>query len=109
MSKFQIDIDFSNIDLAALETEDDFQREATILLPKVLVKLGESVGEKTWEELQEKLKGPGGKLKSSQSEKRRFIQETGRTYQRNASNRERQELQVYIVEQLRQHKQQSSM
>ncbi len=108
MSKFQINIDFSNIDLAALETEDDFQREAKILLPKVLVKLGESVGEKTWEELQEKLKGSGGKLKSSPSEKRRFIQETGRTYQRNASNRERQELQVYIVDQLRQYKQQSS-
>ncbi|MFN6515832.1 MAG: hypothetical protein RMY29_015230 [Nostoc sp. CreGUA01] len=108
MSKFQINIDFSNIDLAALETEEDFQREAKILLPKVLVKLGESVGEKTWEELQEKLKGSGGKLKSSPSEKRRFIQETGRTYQRNASNREKQELQVYIVDQLRQYKQQSS-
>ncbi|MEH2409777.1 hypothetical protein [Nostoc sp.] len=105
MSKFQIDIDFSNIDLASLETEEDFQREAKILLPKVLVKLGESVGEKTWEELQEKLQGTGGKLKSSPSEKRKFIQETGRTYQRNASNRERQELEDYIIEQLRQHKQ----
>ncbi|MBW4677956.1 MAG: hypothetical protein KME52_29385 [Desmonostoc geniculatum HA4340-LM1] len=107
MSKFQINIDFSNIDLAALETEEDFEREAKILLPKVLVKLGESVGEKTWEELQQKLAGSGGKLKSSPSEKRRFIQETGRTYQRNASNREKQELQVYIIEQLRQHKQQN--
>jgi len=103
MSKFQINIDFSNIDLNALDTEEDFQREAKILLPKVLVKLGESVGEKTWEELQQ------GKLKSSQSEKRRFIQETRRTYQRNASNRERQELQIYIVEQLRQYKQESRL
>ncbi|MDM9584599.1 MULTISPECIES: hypothetical protein [unclassified Nostoc] len=104
MSKFQIDIDFSNIDLASLETEEDFQREAKMLLPKALIKLGESVGEKTWEELQEKLQGNGGKLKSSPSEKRRFIQETGRTYQRNASNREKQELEEYIVDQLRQHK-----
>ncbi|WP_414519171.1 hypothetical protein [Nostoc sp. PCC 9305] len=104
MSKFQIDIDFSNIDLASLETEEDFQREAKMLLPKALVKLGESVGEKTWEELQEKLQATGAKLKSSPSEKRRFIQETGRTYQRNASNREKQELEDYIVEQLRQHK-----
>ena len=108
MSKFQIDIDFSNIDLASLETEEDFQREARTLLPKVLVKVGESVGEKTWEELQQKLQGTGGKLKSSPSEKRRFMQETGRTYQRNASKRERQELEDYIVEQLRQHKQQST-
>ncbi|MBN3871878.1 hypothetical protein [Nostoc sp. JL33] len=104
MSNFQIDIDFSNIDLASLETEEDFEREAKMLLPKALVKLGESVGEKTWEELQQKLQATGGKLKSSPSEKRRFIQETGRTYQRNASNREKQELEEYIVEQLRQHK-----
>ncbi|MEH2055200.1 MAG: hypothetical protein V7K97_03285 [Nostoc sp.] len=104
MSNFQIDIDFSNIDLASLETEEDFQREAKMLLPKALVKLGESVGEKTWEELQVKLQATGGKLKSSPSEKRRFIQETGRTYQRNASNREKQELEDYIVEQLRQRK-----
>ncbi|MEH2060799.1 MAG: hypothetical protein V7K50_00765 [Nostoc sp.] len=97
-------IDFSNIDLASLETEEDFQREAKMLLPKALVKLGESVGEKTWEELQVKLQATGGKLKSSPSEKRRFIQETGRTYQRNASNREKQELEDYIVEQLRQRK-----
>ncbi|MBG1264433.1 hypothetical protein [Nostoc commune] len=104
MSKFQIDIDFSNIDLASLETEEDFQREARTLLPKVLAKLGENVGEKTWEELQQKLQGTGGKLKSSPSEKRKFMQETARTYQRNASKRERQELEDYIVEQLRQHK-----
>ncbi|MHC5860210.1 hypothetical protein [Nostoc sp.] len=104
MSNFQIEIDFSNIDLASLETEEDFQKEAKILLPKALVKLGESVGEKTWEELQQKLQATGGKLKSSPSEKRRFIQETGRTYQRNASNREKQELEEYIVEQLRQRK-----
>ena len=103
MSKFQIDIDFSNIDLASLETEEDFQREARTLLPKVLAKLGESVGEKTWEELQQKLQGTGS-IKSSPSEKRKFMQETARTYQRNASKRERQELEDYIVEQLRQHK-----
>ncbi|MBW4646724.1 MAG: hypothetical protein KME23_27680 [Goleter apudmare HA4340-LM2] len=97
MSKFEIEIDFSNVDLASLETEDDFQREAKHLLPKALVQLGERVGEKTWEELQKGMKG-------QQSQKRKFIQETGRTYQRNASSRERQELEDYIIEQLRQYK-----
>lgn len=105
MSKFQISIDFSNVDLASLETEDDFRLEAKKLLPQALVKLGETVGENTWEELQKSLKGSGVKLNSSQSEKRKFIQETGRNYQRNASSRERQELEDYIVEQLRQHEQ----
>ena len=97
MSKFQISIDFSDVDLASLETEDDFRQEAKKLLPKALVKLGETVGEKTWEELQKSLKGSG----KSQSEKRKFIQETGRNYQRNASSREKQELEDYIVEELR--------
>ncbi|NWF59282.1 MAG: hypothetical protein HXY43_08240 [Fischerella sp.] len=105
MSKFQIDIDFGNVDFSSLETEDDFQAEAKKLLPAALVKLGETIGEKTWEELQKGGKALGGKLKSSQSEKRKFIQETGKNYQRSASNRERQELEDYIVEQLRKHKQ----
>jgi hypothetical protein len=99
MSKFQIEIDFTNVDLASLDTEDDFQKEAKNLLPKALVKLGESIGEQTWEELQK-----GMKANSSQSEKRKFIQEIGRTYQRQASKREKQELEDYIIEQLRQHK-----
>ncbi|MBH8554072.1 hypothetical protein I8751_17210 [Nostocaceae cyanobacterium CENA357] len=101
MSKFQIDIDFSSVDLASLETEEDYQREAKILLPQALFKVGETIGEKTWEELNKNLKEPGMKQRSSQSEKRRFIQETGRTYQRKASSREKQELEEYIVEQLR--------
>jgi hypothetical protein len=98
MSKFQIDIDFSNVDFSSLETEDDFQAEAKKLLPAALVKLGEAVALQTWEELQQKFSG-----KSSQSEKRKFIQETGKNYQRKASIREKQELEDYIVEQLRQH------
>lgn len=107
MSKFQITIDFSNVDLTSLETDDDFKREAKILLPQALVKFGETVGEKTWEELN-KTKGTGTKQKFSQSEKRKFIQETGKNYQRHASNRERQELEDYIVEQLRNHKQETT-
>ena len=75
------------------------------LLPNVFVKLGETVGEKTWEELHKSLKGPGAKLKSSQSERRKFIQETGKNYHRSASSRERQELEDHIVKQLRMHKQ----
>ncbi|WP_026736047.1 hypothetical protein [Fischerella sp. PCC 9605] len=98
MSKFQIDIDFSNVDFSSLETEEDFQASAKKLLPAALVKLGEAVALQTWEELQQKFKSKG-----SQSEKRKFIQETGRNYHRSASSRERQELEDYIVEQLRQH------
>jgi hypothetical protein len=106
MSKFQqISLDFSSTDIASLDTDDEFHQEAKRLLPKALVQLGEIVGEKTWEDLQKTLTKPGGKVGGSQSEKRKFIQETGRTYHRHASSRERQELEDYIVEQLRDRKQ----
>ncbi|MDJ0675964.1 MAG: hypothetical protein QNJ36_11375 [Calothrix sp. MO_167.B42] len=99
MSKFQIDIDFTKINFSELETEEDFRAEAKKLLPAALFQFGEAIAEQTWEEMQQKLPGKG-----SQNEKRRFIQETGRNYQRKASNRERQELEDYIVEQLQQYK-----
>jgi hypothetical protein len=105
MSEFQISIDLDGVDFSSLDTEEDFRQEAKRLLPKALVTLGESIGEKTWEELQKNVKGPGMKRGSSQSDRRRFIQETGRTYQKNASSREKRELENYIVEQLRQYKQ----
>jgi hypothetical protein len=99
MSKFEIDIDFDNVDFSELETEEDFRAEAKKLLPAALVQFGEAVAVKTWEEMQTKMSGKG-----SQNEKRRFIQDTGKSYQRKASNRERQELEDYIVEQLQQYK-----
>lgn len=101
MTKFPITIDFSSVDLDSLESEEDFKTEAKLLLPQALQKLGEYIGEQTWEELQKNLKQAGSKSKGSQLEKRKFIQETGRTYQRKASSREKQELEDYIVEQLR--------
>ena len=99
MNKFEIDIDFEKVNFSELETEEDFRSEAKKILPAALFQFGETVAFKTWEEMQEKLPGKG-----SQSEKRRFIQETGKNYQRKASNRERQELEDYIVERLRQYK-----
>jgi hypothetical protein len=101
MSKFEISIDFTDVDLDQLDTEEDFRDCAKLLLPSALIKLGEAVAEKTWDDLQIKLKAQGIKVSSSQSEKRKFIQETVRNYKKNASNRERQELEDYIVEELR--------
>lgn len=98
MTRFAIDIDFSQIDTSSLETEEDFRTAAKELLPTALTKLGEAVALQTWEELHKKASGKG-----SQSEKRRFIQETGKSYQRKASHREKQDLEDYIVEQLRLH------
>jgi hypothetical protein len=98
MSKFKIDIDFSSVDFSELSTDEDFRTEAKKLLPAAIVKQGEAVALQTWEDLQQKLGGKG-----SQSEKRKFIQETVKNYQRSSSNREKRELEDYIVEQLRLH------
>jgi hypothetical protein len=94
-------VDFSSVDVSSLDTEEEYRQEAKRLLPAALLKVGEAVAENTWEELQKNLAKPGTKVKASTSEKRQFIRETVRNYQRSASNRERQELEDYIVEILR--------
>lgn len=104
MQDYQIKIDFTSVDLSSLETEEDFRTEAQRLLPEALIQLGEAIGEKTWEELQKGLKGSGLKVNTSPSEKRKFLKETGKNYQKKASVRERKQLEDYIVEQLRSHK-----
>ncbi len=105
MNKFDdIQIDIKNIDFDSLETEEEFRQEAQRLLPEALVQLGEAMAEKTWEDLQKEMQKSGIKSGSSQNAKRKFIQETKRNYQRNASSRDKRELEDYIVEQLRLYK-----
>ncbi|MGB3760171.1 MAG: hypothetical protein WBA07_27965 [Rivularia sp. (in: cyanobacteria)] len=105
MNKFEdIEIDFKAVDFASLDTDEDFRSEAQRLLPKALVQVGEAMAEKTWDELQKEMQKSGMKAGASQSAKRKFVQETKRTYQRNASSRDKRELEDYIVEQLRQYK-----
>ena len=107
MNKFdeiEIEIDVKEIDFDSLESDEDFRSEAQRLLPKALVQVGEAMAEKTWEELQKEMQKSGIKSGASQSAKRKFVQETKRTYQRNASSRDKRELEDYIVEQLHQYK-----
>ena len=105
MNKFEdIEIDFKGVDFDSLETEEDFRNQAQRLLPEALVQLGESVAERTWEELQKEMQKSGIKSGGSQSAKRKFIQETKRNYQRNASSRDKRELEEYIIEQIRLYK-----
>ncbi len=105
MHKFEdIEIDFKTVDFASLDTDEDFRSEAQRLLPKALVQVGEAMAEKTWDELQKEMQKSGMKASASQSAKRKFVQETKRTYQRNASSRDKRELEDYIVEQLREYK-----
>lgn len=105
MNKFDdIEIDLKSVDVASLDADEDFRKEAQRLLPQALVQVGEAMAEKTWEELQKEMQKSGMKSGGSQNAKRKFIQETKRTYQRNASSRDKRELEDYIVEKLRQYK-----
>lgn len=104
MQKEQIRIDFGQIELSDLETEEDFRQEAKRLLPEALVQIGEAMGEQTWVALQEKVKGSRSKVTTSSNEKRKFVKEAGKNYQRGATARDRKEIEDYIVEQLRSYK-----
>jgi len=103
MQENQIRIDFAQVDLSSLETEDDFRTEAKRLLPEALIQIGEAMGEETWNALQQGQKGSGLKVSTSSSEKRKFIKDAGKNYQRGAKAKDRKEIEDYIVQQLRSH------
>lgn len=71
---------------------------------RLLVKLGEAVGEQTWNAMQKGLKSPGLKVNTSSGEKRKFVKEAGNNYQRQVSARERKTIEDVIVQQLRDYK-----
>ncbi len=100
-----IKIDLGRIDVDSLETDEDFLREARRILPKAIVQLGEAAGEEAWNELQKGLKGPGIKLNTSSSDKRKFIRESGQNYKREITVEDKKELEDYIIQQLREQEQ----
>lgn len=105
MSKQNIRIDLGNVDFGSLHTEQDFRREASRLVPKALVQLGETAGEQAWTELQKGLRGiKGMKVNNSSSDKRKFIREAGENYRKDASVADKRELEDHIVEQLKERK-----
>ncbi|MBE9213633.1 hypothetical protein IQ247_13315 [Plectonema cf. radiosum LEGE 06105] len=101
MSKIDLKIKIGNVNLRSLETEDDIHKEAKRLLPQALVEIGEATAETTWVELQKQMKKSGMKPNSSSSDKRKFIQEAGRNYQRSATSTHKREIENHIVEQIR--------
>ncbi|MBD1835456.1 hypothetical protein H6F61_22930 [Cyanobacteria bacterium FACHB-472] len=107
MQNHQIKIEFGQVDLSSLETEEDFRREAKNLLPEALVQLGEAIGEETWNTLQQGKKGSKFKVNTSSAEKQKFVKETGKNYKTKASAKDRKELEDYIVQELRKHQEEN--
>ena len=98
-AKHEIRLDLSGVDLAALETDADFVREARKLLPAALEDLGQAMAEVSWNRQQTAAKGPPVKYRGG-TEKRKFILDAGRKYRRHAPAEERQALEDLIVRQL---------
>jgi hypothetical protein len=104
MGNRTFNLSVGSVDLDALDTEDDFEREARRLLPEVLRQVGEASATTMWEEMQKAVKAPGFKVSGSASEKQRFIREAGQKYQREASATDRQAIEADIVKHLREAK-----
>jgi hypothetical protein len=105
MSKIEFDIDLGKIDFSKLETDEDFHREARRLVPTALTKFGEKMAEHAWNETQKAFKSVKGfKPNSSTIDKSKFIRETAAKYKRDASAKDRKEVEEHIVAQMRKQK-----
>jgi hypothetical protein len=104
MVKYEIRLDLSGVDLAALQTDGDFRREAARLLPAALEELGQALGEAAWERQRTDPPSPPVKHPAAAGELRTFVEKAGRTYRRFAPARDRQALEDLLIRQLRQAK-----
>lgn len=107
MDKIDVEINLGEIEFGALNTEEEIRAEARKLVPKALRKIGEASAETLWIQMQKAFRGSGFKANHSSLDKRKFIEEGGKKYARETSSRDKQELEDYIVEQIRAQKSRS--
>jgi hypothetical protein len=96
-----ININLGQVDLDRLHTEEDIRAEAKKLIPAALNEIGKAGAEVMWKQAQKAFSGPVFRANNSASEKREFIEETGRSYALEASANDKKELEDYIVAQIR--------
>jgi hypothetical protein len=84
------------VNTSRLVTDEDFRREADRLLPDMLEKKGRAIGEQM---LKQTMAALGGV--SSASDRRRWVDEAGRNFRRDATAQDREEMRGCIMEQLR--------
>ena len=101
MANINIKIDLESIDMDGLRTEDDIRATAKKLVPTALKEIGEAAAETMWKQMQKAFSGPGFKANNSSSDRRKFVQDAGRKYAREASGKDKKELEDHIVEQIR--------
>jgi hypothetical protein len=95
-------LELGTLDVASLHTEEDFRKAARGLLPQVLDQLGRSRGERQWDDMRRDDVQRGHKGRpSSPQDKKRFVEEMGRNYLRQAHERDREVVAARIVSRLK--------
>jgi hypothetical protein len=92
-----INIEVGQVDLDSLHTEEEIRAEAKKLIPAALNEIGKAGAEILWEEAQKAFDMPGFTVNHSASEKRKFVEATGRSHALEASASDNQELEDYIA------------
>ena len=104
VASIDIKISLGEVDLDSLHTEEDIRAAAKKLILTALKEICEAAAETMWKEMQKAFSGPGFKANNSASDKQKFIADAGRKYAREASAKDKKELEDYIVEQIRSRK-----
>ena len=104
MANISIRVDLGQVDIDSLHTDEEIRAVAKKLVPNALQEVGKAAAEAMWKQMQKAFSGPGFKPNNSASDKRKFVEEAGRKYAREASMKDKRELEDYIVEQIRSRK-----
>jgi len=95
------EINLGTVDLITLISDEDLEREATRWIPDLLRRMGETAAEEAWDTLQSGLRSAGLAPNRSASDKRRWVEDAGRTYARDANAETREEARAYLIRRLR--------
>jgi hypothetical protein len=104
VTKHELRLDLTRLDLGGLQTDDDFRRAARLLLPAALEELGQAIGEAAWDRHHRQEPGTDAVHGRAGPQMREFVAKAGRTYRRFAPAADRQALEDLLVARLREAK-----
>jgi len=97
-----IRISLGDVDYSRLETDEDYREVAWEKMPEALRRIGEALGERAWDAMQNAFRGGPLKMSRSSSDRRAFIENAAQEFCDN--NLGDKEIEGYLIEQLRQNK-----
>lgn len=92
-------IHFNDVDFSKLNTEEDYEREADRLLPRVVSHLGSMAGETAWDTMAADLKKMGATVSNSQ--RSAFVAEASQSYAEQVTDEDRAEFKSTLINDLK--------